>query len=87
LEHDFGQCFSTFELALTEGKQTKKDARLMALRKITHAGEEFDITPHIKYGNRKPKMLRLHYAIMREAKRLVIGHFGDHLENYSTRKQ
>ncbi len=84
---DFGKSFSTFELALSEGKQTKKDARLMALRKIVHAGEEVDITMHIKYGSKKPKMLRLHFAIKRESKKLIVGHFGDHMENYSTRKQ
>ena len=87
LEDDFGQSFSTFELALSEGKQTKKDARLMALRKIPYAGEEIDITMHIKYGNKKPKMLRLHFAIKRETRKLIVGHFGDHMENYSTRKQ
>jgi hypothetical protein len=87
LEADFGLSFSTFELALSEGKQTKKDARLMSLRKIAHAGQEIDITAHIKYGNRKPKMLRLHFAINRDTSRLIVGHFGEHLENYSTRKQ
>jgi len=86
LEDDFRQSFSTFELALSEGKQTKKDARLMNLRKVDHRGEEIDITMHIKYGNRKPKMLRLHFAIHRDLRKLIIGHFGDHLENYSTRK-
>lgn len=87
LEDDFGRFFSTFELAMSEGKQTKKDSRLMALRQISHGGEQIDITMHIKYGTRKPKMLRLHFAIKREAKKLIVGHFGDHLENYSTRKQ
>jgi hypothetical protein len=87
LEDDFGQSFSTFELAMSEGKQTKKDSRLMALRRIAHGGEEIDITMHIKYGNKKPKMLRLHFAIKREAKKLIVGHFGDHIENYSTRKR
>jgi hypothetical protein len=87
LENDFGQSFSTFELALSEGKQTKKDARLMGLRKIAHDGQEIDITMHIKYGNKKPKMLRLHFAIKREGKKLIVGHFGDHIENYSTRKK
>jgi hypothetical protein len=46
-----------------------------------------DITPHVKFDNRKPKMLRLHFTVCRDTHRLVIGHFGDHLENYSSRKQ
>src|SRR5262249_4597181 len=87
LEDAFGESFSTFELAMSEGKQTKKDAKLMALRKRVHDGQEFDISPHIKYGNRKPKLLRLYFAICRSSERLIIGHFGDHLENYSTQKQ
>lgn len=87
LEEDFGHSFSTFELAMSEGKQTKKDARLMALRRIDHNGGEIDITMHVKFGNKKPKMLRLHFAIKREEKKIVVGHFGDHMENYSTRKQ
>jgi hypothetical protein len=87
LEGDFGKSFSSFELALSEGKQTKKDARLMAFRKIDHCGEVIDITKHIKYGNKKPKMLRLYFAIKRETQKLIVGHFGDHIENYSTRKK
>ena len=86
LEEDF-DATSQFELAMNEGKQTKKDARLMKLRKIAHKGKEYDITPHIKYGNKPPKMLRLHFAIDRDAKLLLIGHFGDHLDNYSSRKR
>jgi hypothetical protein len=85
LEEEFGESFSRFELALSEGKQTKKDAKLMALRRLEHHGDEFDITPHVKFGNRKPKMLRLHFAIKRESKKLIVGHFGDHLDNYTTK--
>ena len=87
LEEEFRASFSNFELAMSEGKQTKKDSKLMDLRKISHNGGEFDITPHIKFGNRKPKMLRLHFAISRETKKIIIGHFGDHLDNYTTKKQ
>jgi hypothetical protein len=86
LEEDF-DAVSQFELGMTEGKQTKKDARLMKLRKTAYKGKEYDITPHIKYGNKAPKMLRLHFAIDRDTRLLVIGHFGDHLDNSSTRKQ
>lgn len=87
LENAFGEAFSSFELAMSEGKQTKKDSRLMALRQRVHEGQEIDISPHIKYGDRRPKLLRLYFAICRDTKRLIIGSFGDHLENYSTQKQ
>jgi hypothetical protein len=52
----------------------------MALRKLVHDGEEFDITPHIKFGTRKPKLLRLYFAICRDSQRLIVGYFGDHLD-------
>ena len=85
LDEEFN-ALSKFELALSEGSQTKKDARLMKLRQVFHRGKTFDITPHIKYGNKKPKLLRLYFAIDRESERLVIGQFGDHIENYTTSK-
>src|SRR5208337_161331 len=59
LEEAFGEAFSSFELAMSEGKQTKKDSRLMALRQRVHKGREIAISPHIKYGMSKPKILRL----------------------------
>lgn len=37
-----------FSLAMSEGKQTQKDAKLMKLRKVWHEGKEYDITPHVK---------------------------------------
>jgi hypothetical protein len=85
LEEEFDQA-SKFSLAMSEGKQTKKNAELMSLRKIVHKGKELDITPHIKYGNRLPKLLRLHFAVNREDKVLIVGHFGEHLENSTSRK-
>lgn len=86
VEGAFGESFSMFDLAMSEGKQTKKDNKFMVLRKRVHEGREYDISPHIKFGNRKPKLLRLYFAICRDTQRLVIGHFGDHLDNYSTQK-
>ena len=86
LEEDF-DAGSQFELAMNEGKQTKKDASLMKQRKVTFRGKNYDITPHVKYGNKPPKILRLHFAIDREDRLLAIGQFGDHLENYSSKKR
>ena len=74
-----------FELAMTEGRQTKKDANLMNLRKVTYKEKEVDITPHIKYGNRHPHLLRIHFYPDMDIQLLVIGHCGGHLNNFSTR--
>lgn len=86
IEEDFGESFSQFSLAMTEGKQTNKDAQLMALRQIQHFGNTYNITPHIKFGIKRPKMLRLHFAIKHSEAKLLIGHFGDHLETYTMKK-
>ena len=59
----------------------------MGLPTIVHDQGEIDITMHFKYGNRKPKLLRPHFAIKRETKKLIVGHFGDHVENYMTHKR
>ena len=77
---------SRFSLAMTEGKTTKGNAKLMEKREFTHEGSQFSMAPHLKFGNKNPKMLRLHFAVDNDNKRLVIGHFGDHMKNASTRK-
>jgi DNA-binding FrmR family transcriptional regulator len=78
---------SGFDLAMSEGKQTKKQTNLMALRTRRFNGREIDITPHVKMGNRAPKCLRVHFAIDRENGRFIIGHCGDHLQNYTSQFQ
>lgn len=85
LELRFGNV-SRYKLAMSEGSNTKKDSRLMAIREIEHEGQTFDITPHIKHGNRAPKMLRIHFAFDEECKRIVIGFIGSHMENATSRK-
>ena len=85
---------------MTEGKNTKKNDRLMNLRKLQFEGAEIDITPHLKSPGDPMKALRIHVAILRPPEqvkktalgkdgaqqgRLVIGHCGKHLENASSR--
>jgi hypothetical protein len=77
---------SGYQLAMSEGRQTKRDASLMSLRQITHGGQAFDITPHIKWGNRPPKILRIHFAFDNQRRRFVLGWLGDHLDNATTKK-
>lgn len=73
-----------FELAMTEGRQTKKDSKLLRQRKIEYEGKELTIEPHVKYGNKKPKLLRVYFCPDNECKKIIVGHCGDHLENYSS---
>ena len=74
-----------FDLAMTEGRQTKRDSTLMKLRKDRYDNKEIDITPHVKYGNKAPNLLRVHFYPDNERQLLVIGHCGEHLDNFSTR--
>jgi hypothetical protein len=48
---------------MTEGKQTKKDAKLRDARKVSVDGHEWDMSAHIKYGAKAPKILRVHFAL------------------------
>lgn len=78
---------SNFEMAKTEGKQTKNNKDLMKLRQDIYKGKEIDITMHIKYGGKDPqKLLRVHFYIDKDSEKLIIGHFGNHLDNSVTRK-
>lgn len=86
IERDFNDN-SRFELAMTEGKTTKANAKLMEKREFTYEGSEFSMAPHLKFGSKNPKMIRLHFAVDNKKKRLIVAHFGDHMTNASTRKQ
>jgi hypothetical protein len=59
----------------------------MALRRVRYDGQDVDITPHVKWGNRVPKLLRVHFYVDRQKGKLVIGHCGDHLDTYGTRRR
>ena len=74
-----------FEVALAEGAQTRNDSRLMKIRKDTYKGRIIDIEPHVIFGNKNGKMLRVHYWASQDDKQLVIGHCGDHLENFTSK--
>lgn len=75
-----------YEIALTETKLTNKDNKLSSLRKDDYEGKTIDITPHVKYGNREPKCLRVHFWLDNDHERIVIGHCGDHLDTSGSRR-
>ena len=77
---------SKFEYAHGEGKQTKKDSTLAAQRHFRFEGQDWEMWPHIKHGTKKGKLLRIHFAIDNEAKRLIVGFIGEHMDNYTTKK-
>lgn len=77
---------SGFGLAWTEGKQTKKDNKLMQARRLDYDGEILDITPHVKHGSKPPKCLRVHFAVHQRSGKVIVGHCGDHLDTYGTQR-
>lgn len=88
-ENDFEKAFKAktgFDLAMTEGKMTKDDGKLMRLRKLQYGDQEYDITPHVKHGNQEPKLVRIHFAFDEAKRKIVVGHIGRHIPNYTTKK-
>jgi len=75
-----------FNLAMSEGAQTQRDAKLMRLRQRTYRGNDIDITPHVGWGTGND-CLRVHFAIDQASQKLIIGHCGNHLDNWTTRKR
>lgn len=70
-----------------EGPQTRSMPGMMKLRERRYDGRTISIEPHLKgkSGGRDP--FRLYFAADRQTMRIVIGHAGSHLDNYSTRLQ
>ena len=80
---------SRFSLALTEGRETRKNKDLMKLREDTYAGDKINIEPHVSLGNfrgDKSKSIRVYYDFHKKSQKIVIGCCGEHLTNYSTKK-
>lgn len=89
------QAYSAFknktgwEIARGEGHQTRVDSKLMRQYVDTYDGQEIDIEAHIKNGVREsdPKFVRIYFAYDPSVSdKIIIGHCGKHIENYSTRK-
>jgi hypothetical protein len=78
---------SGFDLGMTEGKSTKKDKKFMNLRRDLYDGKTVEFLPHVKVGNKEPRLLRVHFYLDYDRKIIVIGHCGGHLDNFSTRNQ
>ena len=75
-----------WELATSEGAETRKIADMMSLRKDIYEGREISVEPHIKFPKSSRKTgaqyQRLYYAYDPETRKVVVGYVGDHLENY-----
>lgn len=86
LERRFKE-LSGFDLAMSEGRSTKKDKKFMNLRRDVYDGKTVEIVPHVKVGNKEPRLLRVHFHLDHDREIIAIGHCGGHLDNFSTRNQ
>jgi hypothetical protein len=77
---------SGFELAMSEGQQTNRDRKLMALRKDIFMGREIDATPHVKLDRNSA---RAYFCPLQQdtTKLIVISHIGGHLDTAGTRRR
>ena len=72
-----------------QGKMTRVDKDLMRQYIDHYNGQEINIEAHIKNGNKDndPKSVRIYFAYDPQVTdKIIIGHCGKHLDNYSTRK-
>jgi hypothetical protein len=85
---DFAKEFervSTFELAMTEGEQTKNQKKMMKEREDIFRGKNIDITPHVKLFS-DGQYARIYFHIDNVNRLLIIGFFG-HLTTAGTAKR
>lgn len=79
---------SRFSYARSEGKQTRKDPKLMAQRKDIYQGREIFIERHISSSTGDPSsksFIRVYFDYDKPSGKIVIGQCGSHMDNYTTR--
>jgi hypothetical protein len=87
-EQDLERSFKNetgYELAMSEGRNTKRDKKLMDLRLLDFNGKQYDITPHLKHLNNEPKSVRIYFDFDEDTKKIIIGHIGRHIPNATTK--
>ena len=88
VDQAFGRTTS-LRMARGEGAMTRRDNTLMKQFRDVYAGREINIEAHIKTSQSQessPKFLRVYFCYDSTLRKILIGHCGSHLDNYSTRK-
>lgn len=75
-----------YEYACSEGKQSKADSNIRNTRKLNYEGKDYEIWAHIKSGNVEPKLLRIYFDYDEAEKKIIIGHIGAHMKNFTSKK-
>lgn len=78
IEHRTG-----YYVAMGEGSQTRNNNRLMAQRRKDYKGTFIDCSHHLKC-EKNGKYFRVYFAVINDEHKIIIGHFGDHLETAGT---
>lgn len=81
--------YTGWDCSRGEGAQTHADSKFMRLRIDKYNGQEINIEPHVKNASQEndPKFVRIHFAYDPNiTDKIIVGHCGKHLDNYSTRK-
>lgn len=95
LHENAAQAFKLFsdrtgwECARGMGNMTRQDRNLMKLYYDSFEGQEINIEAHIKNGNKDsdPRSVRVYFAYDPQVTdKIIVGHCGKHIDNYSTRK-
>lgn len=88
IEKAFDDQVSGFTLARGHGKGTRRDTELMRNYLDIYQGKEISIEAHMRKGSRDTdqQMIRLYFCYLPETRKIVIGHIGKHLDNYTSRK-
>lgn len=72
-----------YDCARGEGAETRKDKKLMRQYQIDFNGEPIDIEPHLTFPAEGQS---IHFGYSKNLRKIIIGHCGEHLDNYTTRK-
>lgn len=79
-----GDEFKGLDLGLGDGPMTRKNRSMTREREVMNNGNRINVAMHIKYGNVRGNMFRLHFGIDRVEKKIVVGYLTDHLEVFSS---
>lgn len=82
---DAYQELTGLEMARGESGRTKAAPKLMAMRTVDYQGRKLDVGPHVK--GRGKRGVRMHFCVDPVSRKVVIGHFGNHLETAGSRRK
>lgn len=78
-----------WDCARCEGKMTRNDSKLMRQYDDEYNGDQINIEAHVKNGNKESdnKFVRIYFAYNpMVCDKIIIGHCGKHLKNYTSQK-